>query len=328
MPAPFGPTRPTRSPRWMRVEKSLDHGELAEALLDALRLDHQLAGFGGVARPPWSPCLRRRDGRGNAGAWSAARRAGACCACAARSRRSAASAPRARSGGRACAGRALPPPAPVSRHVLEMGKALVEAAGLAAIEPDGGARDALEEAAVVRDDDQRRARCGRAPLPAIRWPTGRDGWSARQAAGCRARRQDAGQRGAAGLAARQLGRDSLAGEAEMLHQIGGAVGIVARARAPPRHRRATVGKAVDVGLLRQIADGRRRLAEDGRRPAARSGRRRSSAASICRSRCGRPARSCRRPTPTARHRRAAACRRRSGNIPSRLRRGGAMSAFG
>ena len=41
---------------------------------------------------------------------------------------------------------------------LEMAKALVEPAGLAAVEPDGGARDALEEATVVRDDDQRR-RC-------------------------------------------------------------------------------------------------------------------------------------------------------------------------
>ena len=44
-------------------------------------------------------------------------------------------------------------------------------------------------------------------------------------------REDAGQRGAAGLAARQLGRVFLAGQAELIQQIVRPVGIVAGAEA-------------------------------------------------------------------------------------------------
>ena len=73
-------------------------------------------------------------------------------------------------------------------------------------------------------------------------------------------RQRAGNRGAAGLATRQVVRMLLAGEAEFAEQIGGAVMLVTLAHpgldvfehgVEPRH----------VGLLRQIAHGGARLHE-------------------------------------------------------------------
>ena len=70
---------------------------------------------------------------------------------------------------------------------LEAGKAALDAARLAAIEPDGGARQVGEKAPVVADDDQRAAAAGELAAPAIRWSADRDGWSARRAAECRAR---------------------------------------------------------------------------------------------------------------------------------------------
>ena len=42
LPAPLGPTRPIRSPRWMRRVKSRMIGALAEALEDLLGVDHGL----------------------------------------------------------------------------------------------------------------------------------------------------------------------------------------------------------------------------------------------------------------------------------------------
>ena len=47
LPAPFGPTMPMRSPRWMRIEKSSTIVRSPIGLADALGLDHQLAGFVG-----------------------------------------------------------------------------------------------------------------------------------------------------------------------------------------------------------------------------------------------------------------------------------------
>ena len=52
-------------------------------------------------------------------------------------------------------------------------------------------------------------------------------------------RQHAGERGAAGLAAREARRILVAGEAEMLEQIAGAVADRCRLRGRPRHRRAS-----------------------------------------------------------------------------------------
>ena len=52
---------------------------------------------------------------------------------------------------------------------LEMGEAALDAARVAAVEPDGLARQVGEKAPVVADDDQRGAAADRARAPAIRW---------------------------------------------------------------------------------------------------------------------------------------------------------------
>ena len=63
LPLPFGPTMPMRSPRMMRIEKSVDDRALAERLGDAFGLDHQRAGHVGLGRRDHAPCRRRRDTR-------------------------------------------------------------------------------------------------------------------------------------------------------------------------------------------------------------------------------------------------------------------------
>ena len=147
------------------------------------------------ARPTDSACVASmvagRSGR-SAGAAAcaarAARAAGPRCACAARVTPRCTSRSRARSGGRACAAR--PPRARGSaRPVLEGVVALVEAAHDAAVEPHRCcATRSVEEAPVVADQHERAAQAGQLAPPAIRWSAGRDGWSARRAAGRRARR--------------------------------------------------------------------------------------------------------------------------------------------
>ena len=73
-------------------------------------------------------------------------------------------------------------------------------------------------------------------------------------------RQHAGKCCAPALAARQPGRLLLAGEPETFQQEARAVRIIAR-REPGLDERPGGGEAGKVGLLRQIADGRRRLDE-------------------------------------------------------------------
>ena len=62
-----------------------------------------------------------------------------------------------RSCGRACGARVLPLPAGASRQVLESGKALIQPAGPAAVQPDHRAGQVLQEAPVMADQDQRPA---------------------------------------------------------------------------------------------------------------------------------------------------------------------------
>ncbi len=73
-------------------------------------------------------------------------------------------------------------------------------------------------------------------------------------------RQHAGERGAAGLAAREMRRVLVAGEAEAFQQIARAVRIVARGE-PGRDEGGDGGEAGQIRTLRQIADGHRRLQE-------------------------------------------------------------------
>jgi hypothetical protein len=74
------------------------------------------------------------------------------------------------------------------------------------------------------------------------------------------RRHDAGQGSTAGFAAGEIVRPFLAGQAEMLHQIGGAVGIVGGSE-PRLDIGADAGETIHVGHLRQVAHCCRRLAE-------------------------------------------------------------------
>ena len=143
---------------------------------------------------------------------------------------------------------------------FEMRKTLVEPARVAAVEPHGCPRDALQEAAVVRDDDD----CRRRAVQLVFQPLDRGEIEMvgrlieQQDVGLRGDR--AGKGGAARLAAGKLGRLFLAGQPEMVEQIGGAMRIVGRAETRldiGAHRR----KRLEVRHLRQIADGCRWMAE-------------------------------------------------------------------
>ena len=70
---------------------------------------------------------------------------------------------------------------------LERGKALVEAAGGAAIEPDGGAGEAGEEPPIMADDDQSRFQRFDLAFQPLDGRQDRDGSWARREAGCRVR---------------------------------------------------------------------------------------------------------------------------------------------
>ncbi len=143
---------------------------------------------------------------------------------------------------------------------LEMAKALVQPAGLAAIEPHGGTRHALEEAAVVRDDDQRRRGAGKLLLQPFDDRQVEMVGRLIEEEDVGLRRHDAGKGSTAGFAAGEIVRPLLAGQAEMLHQIGGAIGIVGGSE-PRLDIGADAGKTIHVGHLRQVAHCCRRLAE-------------------------------------------------------------------
>jgi hypothetical protein len=141
---------------------------------------------------------------------------------------------------------------------LEGGEALIEPACDAAVEPDGGARQAFEETAVVADEHERRAHGLELALQPF------DGWQVEvvgrlvEKQDVRLRRQHARQRGAAGLPAREVRRRLLAREAELLEEIACPIGVVPR-REPRLHVGECRGKGRQVRLLRQIADRRRGL---------------------------------------------------------------------
>jgi len=114
-----------------------------------------------------------------------------------------------------------------SRHGLEGGKAELDAARSAAVEPYGRAREVLEEAAVVADEHERAARaCERGFEPLDR----------RQVEVVRRliqqqdigrRRQHVRERSAAQLPAREPRRVFIAGEADLLEQVARLVRVIA-----------------------------------------------------------------------------------------------------
>ncbi|MCY1243414.1 hypothetical protein D9M72_564280 [compost metagenome] len=138
---------------------------------------------------------------------------------------------------------------------LEMGKAAIEPARLATIEPDGRRRDLLQEAPVVRDQHQRRTAAGKLIFqPFDRRQVEVVGRFVKQQ-DVRFRRHDARQCRTARLTARKARRVFFAGQAQMLQQVGDAIGIVARAETGfgiGLHRVV----AVEIRRLVQIADGR------------------------------------------------------------------------
>ena len=137
---------------------------------------------------------------------------------------------------------------------LEGREAALHAPRAAAIEPDDGAREPLQEAAVVADEDERRGHRLKLALQPF------DGRQVEMVGrlveqqNVRAGGERAGERRAAGLAARQMRRVLGPGEAQLVQQIERAVRIVALGEA-----RLDIGErgleAGEVGLLRQIADG-------------------------------------------------------------------------
>ena len=248
-----------RSPRAMRSEKSLTMARPPIALADALGLDHLHAG------------RRRRTGRdgGAAGGGAVAPALLAQCL----------QLPDAAHVALAPGGDAVAHPMlfgdDLARELvllalllgqqrvapfLEMGKAALDAPGLAAIEPDRLARQVREETPVVADDDQR----GAPPVELAFQPF--DGGEIEmvgrlvQQQDVRRRRQHAGERGTPRLAAGEAGRILFAAQTELAQEMARHVGVIARRQAGlDIGKRA--GKAREVRLLRQIAHQRARLHE-------------------------------------------------------------------
>ena len=259
MPAPFGPTMPMRSPRWIRIEKLSTILRSPKDLADGLGLDHQLARFFGlrsseigIARGPAiiPPLLAQRMKIAEP--------------------LDIALAP---------AGDAVAQPVLfiddfavelvllalfLREHLIAPGfkgaEAAIDLPDLAAIEPGGGARQVGEEAAIVADDDQRRAAAVELAFQPF------DGRKIEMVGGL-VQQQDVGrgrqyarQRRAAGLAAGELHRLFVAAKRELLQEIARLIAVVARAETGfdigKRCRRAS-----EIRLLRQIADGRARLHE-------------------------------------------------------------------
>ena len=144
--------------------------------------------------------------------------------------------------------------------LLEMGKAAVEPARLTAIQPHRVAADALEETAVVRDQDQRRR--GTDELFFQPLDDGEIEMVGRlvEQQDIGLGRHDAGKCRAASLATGEIARALLARQAEMVEQVGGAMRVVGRSESS-LDIGAHAGEAVHVGGLRQIADRCRWLAK-------------------------------------------------------------------
>ena len=137
---------------------------------------------------------------------------------------------------------------------FERRKTLFQPMGLAPVQPHRDARQIFQEAAVMADQHQRALAGFQFAFQPF------DGAHIQMVGGLvqqqniGARRQSAGQRGAARLAARQGRRIFIAAQAEVTQQVKSAVGVFMRIEAGfDIFTRA--GKAAHVGLLRQIADG-------------------------------------------------------------------------
>ena len=143
---------------------------------------------------------------------------------------------------------------------LERPEAHFDGACLAAVEPDRFAGKILQKAAVVADEDERRAPRIEFTLQPL------DGRQIEmvgrliQQKNIRIGRQRAGERRAARLAAGNLLRVFIAGERERLHQTLGGMQVVERRQARA-HIIAQRRKAGEIRLLRHVANGSAGLQE-------------------------------------------------------------------
>jgi hypothetical protein len=147
---------------------------------------------------------------------------------------------------------------------LELGEIAVEAAGGATIDPGDRARQALEQAPVVADDDECRPQRGEFALqPGDRRQIEVVGRLVEQQDVWR-RSQRARECGTTRLAAGETGGLLVAGQAEFVEQVAGAVWVIARTEACLGvGERARV--AGEIRLLGKIADRGTRLQEAGAR---------------------------------------------------------------
>ena len=145
---------------------------------------------------------------------------------------------------------------------LELGEAAVKAARCAAVQPDGAVGQRLEKAAVMADQHDGASAAISVPLPAIRWREGRDGWWARRAAGCRGPAPACGRWQRGGSRRPRGARVLRAAEAQFAQQADAAVRIVGRAETR-LHIVQHGGEAREIRLLRQIADAWCRAAASG-----------------------------------------------------------------
>ncbi len=139
---------------------------------------------------------------------------------------------------------------------FELGKPLVQHTCGAAIQPDGGSGNPFQQAAVMADHHDAGAHAGEFLLQPL------DAGKVEMVGGLIQQQdvgfggEDAGEGGAAGLAARQHRWVFAAGQTELLEEIGGAVvvggGGVAQAGFDVLQ---CGGEPGEIGLLRQIADG-------------------------------------------------------------------------
>ena len=158
--------------------------------------------------------------------------------------------------------------------VLEIGEAALDPARLAAIEPDRAARQVGQKPPVVADHHQRGAAAVELALQPF------DGGEVEMVGrlveqqDVRLRRQHARQRGAARLAAGQVGRVFAAVEAELLQQLAGLMRAVVRAEAG--FDIGQRGRSVaEIRLLRADSAATRRAARTPSRGRARRRRPRS-----------------------------------------------------
>ena len=137
---------------------------------------------------------------------------------------------------------------------LEFAEAFFEPAGATTIKPDRGAREILQKASIMADENDGRAHAG--DLAFEPFDGGQIEMVGRlvEQQNIGLRRQRARERGAARLAARQMGGVFLAGQTQLFEQIAGAIGIVVGAE-PILDIGEDGGEARQVRLLRQIPHG-------------------------------------------------------------------------